>query len=230
MTTTKTSAPPAIWTAFAQQGRWKNWVLVGQLAVIFALLVMCFELATRPADVVVVEADGTGAYLPASVASSALQDWLRSQRNRASDITIRAFSERFVRLMTAVNSTTFDEAFDEATSMMITPLREKLRLEAESQKLLETYRLAGIRTTLDFDALEVVERRDSKTHVRARVRRHKEKLVGGMASDDVLQIDLVVVDVPRSRLHPDGLEVLDWRSGPYTPPAAPAAPTPSETP
>ncbi|MFT3714024.1 MAG: hypothetical protein QM817_40705 [Archangium sp.] len=216
MRTRKLPGPPAIWTAFAQQGRWKNWVLVGQLGAILFLTAVCLSLASRPPDIVVVGEDGNGTYVASEVSSRALQDFLRTQRGRPADITIRAFSQRFIRLTAEVNSTTIDDAWAEATSLMIAPLAQQMRAEADAQRLLETYRIAAVRTRLDFDALEVIERRDSKTHVRARLSRHREKLVGGGGSDDTMQVDLVLVEVPRSREHPDGLVVLDWRSGPIS--------------
>lgn len=223
--------PPAVWTAFAQQARWKNWVLAGQLFVITCLVVVCLALAQRPPDIIVVAEDGQGTYVSAETSSRALQSFLREQRGKASDITIRAFTQRFVRLTAGVNSTTVDESWAEAMSLMVAPLAAKMEQEAAAQKLLETYRLAQVRTVLDFEALDVVERRREKTHVRARVRRHKEKLVGGGGSDDSLQVDLVLLDVPRSRAHPDGLEILDWRSGPFEPtPAQPPIPPTSVTP
>lgn len=216
--------PPAVWTAFAQQGRWKNWVLAGQFLVIAFLLTVCVSIANKSPDIIVVAEDGAGAYVESSVASAALQSFLREQRGKASDVTLRHFTERFVRLTAGINSTTIDESWAEALTLMVAPLESKMREEATSQKLLETYRLAQVRTALDFQAIDVVERRQGKTHVRARVARHKEKLVGGGASDDILQVDLVLLDVPRSRQHPDGLEVLDWRSGPAEAPAPPASP------
>lgn len=222
--------PPAVWTAFALQGRWKNWVLVGQFLVIAFLLFACITIANKPPDIVVVAEDGAGAFVEASVASAALQSFLREQRGKASDVTLRFFTERFVRLTAGINSTTVDESWAEALALMVGPLATKMRDEAVSQKLMETYRLAQVRTALDFQAIDVVERRAGKTHVRARVSRHKEKLVGGGGSDDALQVDLVLVDVPRSRQHPDGLEVLDWRTGPVDPATAPSpASVPSPT-
>ena len=220
-----------MWTAFAQQGRWKNWVLIAQLLVIAFLLAVSVSIAQQPPDIVVVAENGEGTYVESSVASTALQSFLREQRGKASDVTLRVFTERFVRLTAGINSTTIDESWAEALTLMVAPLGNKLRDEAVSQKLLETYRLAQVRTTLDFEAIDVVERRAGKTHVRAKVRRHKEKLVGGGGSDDLLQVDLVLLDVPRSRQHPDALEVLDWRSGPVELPSPPSAdPTPSPPP
>lgn len=220
--------PPAVWTAFAMQGRWKNWVLAGQFLVIAFLLAVNLAIAQKSPDIIVVGQDGRGTYVDASVASSELSSFLREQRGRASDVTLRVFTERFVRLTAGINSTTIDESWNEALSLMVAPLGAKMREEAASQKLLETYRLAQVRTTLDFHSIDVVERRGGKTHVRARVVRHKEKLVGGGGSDDILQVDLVLLDVPRSRQHPDALQVLDWRTGPApTPSPSPSADAPS---
>lgn len=208
--------PPAVWLAFAQQGRWKSWVLLGQLVVILALVLVVLAVASRQPDIIVVAQDGQGTYVPSSVANAGLRDFLRQQRGKASDVTLLAFSERFVRLTAGVNSTTVDESWQEALGMMQAGLAQRMAAEASAQKLLETYHLAQVRTALRFEAVELVERRGEKSHVRTRVARRKEKLMGGGAgaSDDVLQVDLVLVDVPRSRAHPDGLEVLDWRSGP----------------
>lgn len=222
--------PPAIWTAFALQGRWKNWLLLGQLLLIGLLIVAVYGLATRPPDVVVVAEDGRGTYVEATATGAALQSYLREQRGKASDVTLRAFTERFVRLMSATNSTTVDDAWGEALSLMVPPLAQRLDAEAKAQRLLETYRLAQIKTSLEFKKLELIERRADKAHVRAVVFRRKEKLSGGGSSDDVLQVDLVLVDVPRTSRLPDGLEVLDWRSAvlPPTDAASATAPSPSQ--
>src|SRR3989338_7015657 len=106
--------PPAVWAAFAQQGRWKNWVLAGQFLVIAFLLAVCVSIAQQPPDIVVVAEDGAGTYVESSVASTALQSFLREQRGKASDVTLRVFTERFVRLTAGINSTTIDESWAEA--------------------------------------------------------------------------------------------------------------------
>lgn len=209
--------PPAIWAAFATQGRWKNWLLVAQLLCNALGAVVVWSIATRPADVIVVGEDGASTYVPTGASSRALQDFLRQQKGKASDLTLLSFTKRFVTLTAGVNSTTIDEAWAEALSMMVGALSSRMKAEADSQKLLETYRLASVRTSLQFTAVELVERRGDKAHVRVRVRRLKEKLSGGGVSDDALQVDLVLTEVPRSSIHPDGLEVLDWHSSPATP-------------
>ena len=208
--------PPAVWAAFVTQARWKNWVLLGQLLIIAFLVAVCLELATRPPDVVVVSETGDSTYLPANATNRALLDFVRNQRQVATATTIVAFTRRFVTATAAVNSSTIDEAWSEALQMMAAPLAEKVDQDAKAAKLLETYRLAQVRTTLAFKGIELVERRGEKALVRATVLRHRERLIGGRdGSDDGLVVQLVLVDVPRSSRHPDGLEVFDWRTSPY---------------
>jgi hypothetical protein len=211
------SHPPAVWTAFATQARWKNWVLAGQLACIIFLTAVCLTVARKPPDIIVVGETGTSTFVSAMTSSAALQDFLRQQRDKASDVTLLAFTTRFVKLTAAINSTTVDESWAEALTMMAAPLATRVAEEAKTQKIVETYRLAKLRSALEFREVNLMERRGDKAHVRVRVARHKELLMGdGGAADDSLLIDLVLVDVPRSRQHPDGLEVLDWRSRPDT--------------
>lgn len=162
--------PPAVWAAFATQGRWKNWLLLGQLLVNLAFLLVLLVIAQRPPDVIVVGQDGQGAYVPSAASSAALADFLRQQRGKPSDLTVLAFTQRFVRLTAGVNSTTVDEAWTEALSMMMAPLAERMLAEAKAQKMLEAYRLAQIRTSLDFASIDLVERRGDKAHVRVRLK------------------------------------------------------------
>lgn len=214
MTALKLKGPPAVWTAFAQQGRWKSWVLAAQLVTNLLFLALLLAVVEKPADIIVVGEDGQGTYVPRTSATAALQDFLRQQHSRAADVTVLAFTQRFVRLTAGINSVMAEEAWSEALGMMMAPLAEKMAAEAQAQKLMETYRLAQVRTSLDFLSVELIERRGEKSHLRARVRRHKEKVMGGGVAEDVLQVDLVLVDCARSRAHPDGLEVLDWRTAP----------------
>lgn len=210
--------PPAIWAAFAAQGRWKNWVLAAQLLVILVQAGLSVAVALKPPDIIVVEKEtGDSTYVPAGLGTAALQDWLRQQRGRAADITVLSFARRFIRLTAAVNSSTIEEAWAESLGMMVAPLAKKVAEEAAKAKLLDSYRLAQVRTSLEFGDLRLVERRGDRAHVRATVARRREHLVGGgdgSASEDTLQVDLVLVDVARSAQHPDGLEVLDWHSAP----------------
>lgn len=214
-------SPPAVWTAFATQARWKNWVLLGQQLLIALLVYACIVFARTTPDVVVVAEDGLGTWVDGRTSPRALDDFLKEQRNRPSELTLLAFTQRFIRLAAGVNSTTIDQAWPEALSMMNAGLAAKLKADAESSKLIETYQLAQIRTVLAFDAVELVERVGQKSHVRATVSRTRQKLVSGStpATEDIIQVDLILVEVPRSRIHPDGLEVLDWRSSPAPKPS-----------
>ncbi len=222
------SGPPAIWSAFASQGRWKNWALGAQFLLNAFLLLVCLNIAKTQPDIVVVSDDGQGHYVESSAVSKELISYLRTLRNRPSDLTVLAFTQRFIRLTAAVNSATVDESWPEALAMMAPPLRDKMAAEAKEQKLLETYRLAQVRTGVTFDDFVLVERHEEKCHVRALLHRAREKLAGGAApTTDALQVDLVLAETPRSRNRPDGLEILDWRTTPVTPPPPAGTPTPS---
>lgn len=213
--------PPAVWAAFASQGRWKNWVMVLQLGVLALLTQVCFALARVSPDVIVVDDKGASRYVERTVTSDALVRFLESERRRPTDLTIAAFTERFVRLTSGVNSATIDESWMEAQAMMALPLAEKVGAEAKAQRLIETYRLAQIRTSLSFSDVQLVERKGDKAHVRALITRQRAKLFSaesvGVAEAQV--IDLILAEVPRTRRRPDGLEVLEWHTAPRSPEA-----------
>lgn len=221
------SAPPAVWTAFASQGRWKNWVMIGQLLLLALMSQVCLRLARTEPDVVVVDGLGESHYVERSVATAPLLDWLKEQRGSASDITIEAFARRFLRATAAPNSTMLEAQWAEALSMMAVPLAERVDAEARAQKLLETYRLAQVRTHLDIQALDVVERHGAQLHLRARLSRRRESLLSATAAAgvDSQQVDMVLAVVPRSRLRPDGLMVVEWRTTPLAD-VPPPSPTP----
>jgi hypothetical protein len=223
------TAPPAIWTAFAQQGRWKNWVMLGQLLLLALMTQVTLKLARTEPDVVVVDASGDSHYVERAAASAPLLDFLATQRGAPSDVTVEAFTRRFLKATAAPNSTMLDEQWAEALSMMAAPLAERVDAEARAQKLLETYRLAQVRTLLDVQALDILERHGSQLHLRARIHRRRESLVsaGAAPTTDSQQVDLVLSTAPRSRLRPDGLVVVEWRTTPLPegmpsqPPASP---------
>lgn len=221
------SVPPAVWTAFASQGRWKNWVMLGQLLLLALMGQVCFRLARTEPDIVVVDSVGEGHYVERSVATAPLLDWLKEQRGAASDLTVEAFARRFLTATAAPNSTMLDAQWAEALSMMAVPLAERVDAEARSQKLLETYRLAQVRTHLDIQALDVMERHGAQLHVRAHISRRRESLLSATAAatSDSQQVDLVLALVPRSRVRPDGLMVVEWRTTPLSDtPSAPPTP------
>lgn len=216
--------PPAIWAAFVRQGAWKSWVIAAQFVVIVLLVLVALTIAKRDPDVVVVQPDGKSQYVARSVAAPELARFLAEQKHQPSDLTVIRFTKDFLRLATAVNSTTIDEAWPEALSMTAGPLRERLAQKAAQEKLLEAYKLARIRTEMNVEGLVLVERTSTLIHVRATVARKRLSLVDGrILEQDKLVNDVVLQVIPRSSLHPDGLVVLDWRAENVTKPAAAAA-------
>lgn len=211
---TSSSRPSAIWTAFAAQGRWKNYVLAGQLLLQGLLIVVMLKVARTEPSVVVVDESGEGHFVERGVATQALLAFLADQRGAPSALTLESFSKRFLRAAVAPNSSMLEEQWTEALAMMAGPLAAKMDEEARVQKLFETYRLAQVKTHLEFLALDVVERHGEKVHVRARVSRRRESLVSAAAPVglDSQQVDLVLAQVPRTRARPDGLMVVEWRT------------------
>ncbi|MDP1917948.1 MAG: hypothetical protein Q8L14_17010 [Myxococcales bacterium] len=222
MSVTPAARPSAIWTAFAAQGRWKNYVLGGQLLLQGLLIVVMLKVARTEPSVVVVDESGAGHFVERGVATEALLAFLANQKGAPSALTLESFSKRFLRVAAAPNSSMLEEQWAEALAMMASPLAAKMDEEARSQKLFETYRLAQVKTHLEFLALDVIEQHGDKVHVRARLARRRESLVSAVAgvTDDSQQVDLVLSHVPRTRARPDGLMVVEWRT--TTLPAAPA--------
>lgn len=213
------ASPPAIWTAFAAQGRWKNWVMVGQLLLLALMTRVCLHLARVEPDVVVVDDTGASHFVQRGAATEGLLRYLDTERKRPTDLTLLAYTERFIKLTAGVNSATIEESWSEALSMMTRPLAEKLDAEAKAQRLLETYRLAQVRTQVRFDDVQLVERKGDKAHVRATITRQRSPLFGPSENSrppETQLIDLVLAEAPRSRRRPDGLEVLDWHTAPLT--------------
>ena len=209
-------SPPAVWAAFAAQGRWKNWVLLGQLLCLLFQMVVCLQLAKTEPDVVLVGPEGAGEYVHRSVATAELLRFLATQKSEASDLTVVAFTRRFVKSTLQVNSTTFADDWTEALSLMAPSLREKFLKESKEQKLVETNRLLQVRTRLVFDDVLLVDRHRNLFHVRALVQRERSRLFndGSAPVADALQVELVLSSVRRTPERPDGLEVFDWRVGP----------------
>src|ERR1700674_1235241 len=101
-------ALPAIWTAFAQQAAWKDWVIAALLILNAITLLASARLAARPPDVVLVGADGKSTYVSRSMASTALLDFVAEQKQQPSDLTVVRFTRDFVRLALSANSSTID--------------------------------------------------------------------------------------------------------------------------
>lgn len=207
-------APPAVWLAFAKQGAWKNWVMAGQLLAIFFLLAVCVVVARTEPDVVVVTPEGKSTYVPRTAANTALLKFLQEQKGQPSDVTVVHFTDEFLRLVLAVNSSTIDEAWPKALDLMTAQMRARLKKESEEQKLIETYKLAQVRTRLEIEDIALVERVGDAAQVRATVTRYKSSLNDGPGVSerkDRVEVDLVLRTVPRTQSRADGLEVVDWR-------------------
>jgi hypothetical protein len=203
--------PPAVWLAFVRQGAWKSWVLILQFFVIALLILANLRLSQRPPDVVVVAPDGKSTYVTASIAGEALVRFLAAQKQEPSDLTVLHFTRDFLELALAVNSSTIEAAWPKALAMMSPPLRARVARESAEQKLLETYKLARVRTQLVIEDVSIVEHVDSLLHVKATVSRLKSEILDGTGgSRDRLEVDIVERVVPRTIDTPDGLELVDF--------------------
>ena len=203
--------PPAIWTAFARQGAWKSWVLIFQFFVIALLILANVRLSQKPPDIVVVAPDGKSSYLTPSIAGDALLRFLADQKQEPSDLTVLHFTHDFLDLALAVNSSTIETVWPKALALMSAPFRARVARESAEQKLIETYKLARVRTELVIEDIAVVERVDSLVHLKAKVSRLKSEILDGTrASRDRLEVDIIERVVPRSIDKPDGLELSDF--------------------
>src|SRR5204863_58261 len=93
---------------------------------------MTGALAAILGAVVLVAPDGASTYLERSVVEGPLLGFIAEQKGRPSEATIAHFSRRFIDLFLAVNSSTIEEAWPEAISMMGPPLAGKVRTESVS--------------------------------------------------------------------------------------------------
>lgn len=201
-------SPPAVWAAFARQGAWKNWVILGQFVLLFILVLGSMGLATRPPDIVVVDStSGKSTYLNASIAGAELQRFLAEQKQRPSDVTVAHFTKDFLKALLASNSASIGEDWDYALSVVEPALRAEMEKVDAKDKYVEKVRAARTRGTLAFEQLQLVNQQATAVEVRARVRRDLEPLLGGAAKVDRLEITLVERVVPRTLAHPDGLVV-----------------------
>jgi hypothetical protein len=216
--------PPAVWAAFARAAGWKNWVLCFQFVVIALLLLANMRLVRKEPDIVLITPDGKSSYVERDVAQAALLQFLAEQKGQPSTVTVLHFAREFLTFAQAVNSSTFEQAWVEALSLMSPGLRERFQKATDAQKLVEAHQAMQVRTELSFEEVKVVEQTSNLFHVRAIAARSKSNLVDGSgASSDRLSSDLVLRVVPRTQQRPDGLEVVEWRlkaltaEGPNTP-------------
>jgi hypothetical protein len=217
-------SPPAIWSAFARQAAWKDWVIVLLIGLEALTVLAAVRVARKDPDIVVVAADGKSTYMTRAVAGDALVRFLAEQRQQPSDVTVVHFTGDFLQLLLAINSATVEGAWRDALALMGPELRQRYQDEATRRKLLDTYKLAKMQTTLTTDAIDLVDRNSSMLHVKAALTRKSGSLLisDAATSQDRLSVELVERLVPRTLQHPDGLEVVEIRITPLA--AATAAP------
>jgi len=211
-------SPPAIWTVFARQAAWREWVIAALVALNALTIVAAVRVARKDPDVVVVAPDGKSSYVPRSVANDALMRFLAEQKQQPSDVTVVHFTREFLQLALAIDSSTIDGAWRDALALMGSQLRERFSTAAAGQKLLETYKLARVRMMLSVDSIELVDRTSLLLHVRAIVTRKKGSILAenGPTDEDRLSVELVERVVPRTSVRPDGLEIVELRITPIT--------------
>ena len=132
-------SPPAVWTAFAKQAAWKDWIIVGLLVLNALTVVAGARLARQQPDVVLVAADGKSSFLPHAIEGDALALFLAEQKQLPSDVTIVHFTREFLQLALAINSSTIDGAWADALAMMTPELREHVAADAASKKLIDSW-------------------------------------------------------------------------------------------
>lgn len=211
-------SPPLVWVAFARQAAWREWVIAALVALNALTVVAAVRVARKDPDVVLVAADGKSSYVPRSVANDALLSFLAEQRQQPSDVTVLHFTREFVQLVLAINSSTIESAWLDALALMGPQLRDRFSTAAARAKLLETYKVARVRTELTLDSVELLDRSSALLHVRTVVTRKKGSLLAesGPVEDDRLSVDLVERVVPRTSSRPDGLEIVEMRITPIT--------------
>jgi len=69
-------SPPAIWTAFARQAAWREWVIAALIALNALTIVAAVRVARKDPDVVLIAPDGKSSYVPRSTANDALLRFL----------------------------------------------------------------------------------------------------------------------------------------------------------
>lgn len=207
--------PPAIWAAFAEQGRWKSWTMAGLLGLVALQSIAIIRLATRPPEVVLVGAAGEVTPVHRSVATDALLKFL-ADHTRPPEVAIVRFTRDFLQLALGVNSSTVDVAWPAALAMMAPDLRARIEAEATRKRLVETWRQAQRRTDISFEEIVLEERTPSLLAIRATLSRRTAPLAegAGAGSTDRVRVDLVARIVTPTLDRPDGLEVAEWRLAP----------------
>ena len=208
-------SPPAVWAAFVAQGRWKSWTLVVLMGLVALQSLAVIRLATRPPEVVLLDAAGDATPIRRTVATDALLKFL-ADKTRPPDVAVVRFTRDFLHLALAVNSSTIDASWPAALVMMAPELRARLDAEAARTRVVETWRLAQRRTDISFDEIVLEDRTPSLLTVRATLTRRTGPLVegAGPTSTDRVRVELVARSVTPTIDRPDGLEVAEWRLSP----------------
>ena len=96
--------------------------------------------------------------------------------------------------------------------MMGEQLSKRLKQESEAKKLLESYKVLRVKSSLQIEDIVLVERTRELLQVKATVERVKSSLLDESRAgvSERLVVDLVERIVPRTATRPDGLEVVDW--------------------
>jgi hypothetical protein len=183
-----------------------------QLCTIALLALGLLATSKKQPDVVLLSSDGKGTYVARTAASEALVRFLDDQRRVPPDFEVASFSRGFLEKCVAVNSSTIDEAWGDCLDRMDDSLKRRSQEDAAKNKLINTYKLAQVRTHLGFDELALVERSGGMLHLHAALTRTRMALLGAEAqTTDHLEVELFERVVPRGVNRPDGLEVADWR-------------------
>ena len=208
-------SPPAVWAAFVAQGRWKSWTLVGLLGLLALQSLAVIRLATRPPEVVLVDAAGAATPVRRTVATDALLKFL-ADKTRPPDVAVVRFTRDFLRLVLGLNSSTIDASWPAGLAMMAPELRARVEAEAARTRLVETWRAAQRRIDLSFDEVVLEDRAPGALTIRATLTRRTTPILegSGASSTDRVRVELVARSVTPTLDRPDGLEVAEWRLSP----------------
>lgn len=200
----------AVWTSFARQGAWKNWVLAGLLVLNILQALLAMGMANKPPEYVLVDSDGKTSFVKRAVATDALLTFL-ADRTKPPDLTVVRFTKDFLERAVAINSSTIEQMWPAALAMMNPVLRQKVDAEAKTSGVLEMYKMAKVRSKLRVEDLTLVASANNLRQIRATVVRERSPLNGdGVSGVDKLGIEMVLAIVPPTVDRPDGLEVAAW--------------------
>ena len=203
------ASPPAVWTAFARMGRFRTWGLALSLIANILIALVAIGAFARDPDVVMVDASGKPTYISSAVAGDQLVQWLHQHAGAPTDPEVAWFVRDFLHDFLAINSTTVEDDLVDAMGMMAPRFRSDFAKALAKQNLIKVYTLAAIRSRLDYQTLQIVERKHGHIHVTAQLARTKSSLVKPKAAPvkEELKVDLVLDRVARTPHTPAGLTV-----------------------